>query len=150
MSVGLKLNKQKTKILRINAGTNEAVTLEGKKLEEVESFIYLGSVVDKQQGTDADVKTKIGKAQSAFNILKEVLNSREIGTSTKVGLFNSNVKPVLLFGAETWQTTKTPMKKIQSLINQCLCKILRIHWPETINNKYLWARIQQTQVEEVI
>jgi len=47
MQVGLTLNKQKTKILRINAGTDEPVKIEGEELEEVESFTYLGSVMDK-------------------------------------------------------------------------------------------------------
>ena len=95
VQVGLTLNKQKTKILRINAGT-----IEEEELGEVASFIYLGSVTDKSGGTDTDVKTRIGKARSAFNMLKKVWSSREIGTSTKVRLFNSNVKSVLLYGAE--------------------------------------------------
>ena len=96
VQVGLTLNKRKTKILRINAGTDEPVTIEGEELGEVASFIYLGSVMDKSGGTDADVKTRIGKARSAFNMLKKVWSSREIGTSSKVRLFSSNVKSVLL------------------------------------------------------
>ena len=110
--IGLTLNKQKPKILRINAGTDEPVKIEGEELGEVESFTYLGSVMDKSGGTDTDVKTRIGKARSAFNMLKNVWSSREIGTSTKVRLFNSNVQSVLLSGAETWRTTKAAMKKI--------------------------------------
>ena len=42
------------------------------------------------------------------------------------------------------------MKKIQTFINQCLRRILRIHWPEIISNETLWARTQQTPVEEDI
>jgi len=45
--VELKLNKQKTKILRINASTNKLVTLEEEEQKEDESFTNLGSVVDK-------------------------------------------------------------------------------------------------------
>ena len=33
---------------------------------------------------------------------------------------------------------------------QCLSRILRIHWPETISNENLLARVQQTPVEEDI
>ena len=150
MQVGLTLNKQKTKIMRISASTDKPVKIEGEELEKVESFTYLGSVMDKSGGTDTDMKTRISKARSAFNMLKKIWSSREIGTSTKVCLFNSNVKWVLLYGAETWQKTKASMKKIQTFINQCLRRILRIHWPETISNENLWARMQQTPVEEDI
>ena len=83
LQIGLTINKQKTKILRINAGTDEPVTTEGAELGEVDSFTYLGSVMDKSGETDAEVKTRIGKARSAYNMLKKVWNSREIGTSTK-------------------------------------------------------------------
>ena len=151
VQIGLMINKQKTKFPRINAGTDEPVTIKGAELGEVESFTYLGSVMDKSGGTDADVKARIGKARSAYNMLKKVWNSREISMSTKVCLFNSNVKSVLLYKAETWRTTKaSSMKKIQTFINQCLRRILRIHWPETISNENLWARAQQTPVEEEI
>ena len=118
--------------------------------KEVDSFTYLGSVMDKNGGTDADVKTRIGKARSAFNMLKRTWSSRVIGTTTKVRLFNSNVKSVLLYGAERWRTTKASMKRIQTFINQCLRRILKIHWPETISNENLWARTQQTPMEEDI
>ena len=47
MQIGLTISKQKTKILRINAGTDEPVTIEGAELGEVESFTYLGSAMDK-------------------------------------------------------------------------------------------------------
>ena len=70
VQIGLTINKQKTKILRINAGTDEPVTAEGEELGEVESFVYLGSVMDKSGGIDTNVKTGINKAQSASNTLK--------------------------------------------------------------------------------
>ena len=72
MQIGLTINKQKTKIVRINAGTDEPVTIEGEELGEVESFTYLGSIMDKSGGTDADVKTRIGKTRSALNMLKKL------------------------------------------------------------------------------
>ena len=61
-----------------------------------------------------------------------------------------NVKAVLLYGSETWGTTKTTIKKVQTFINSCLRKILRIHWPETISNKELWQKTGQLAAEEEI
>ncbi len=36
--------------------------LEGEALKEVDNFTYLGSIIDKQGGTDVDVKVRIGNA----------------------------------------------------------------------------------------
>ena len=44
--------------------------LQGIKLEEVQAFTYLGSIIDKQGETDADVKARIGKARAAYLQLK--------------------------------------------------------------------------------
>ena len=49
-----------------------AIRLEDKLLEEVESFTYLGSNVDKQGGTDADVRIRIGKVRGAFHQLNNM------------------------------------------------------------------------------
>ena len=69
--------------------------LEGEGLAEVESFRYLGSIVDTRGGTEADVKSRIGKARAAFHILRNVWKSKVIGKTTKIRLFNTNVKSVL-------------------------------------------------------
>ena len=70
--VGLHIHPNKTKILKINASSREAVKLGDNNLEEVETFTYLGSVINQQGGTDADVKTRIGKARAAFIALKNI------------------------------------------------------------------------------
>ncbi|VDP26889.1 unnamed protein product [Schistosoma mattheei] len=44
----------------------------------------------------------------------------------------------MLYGAETWRTTKVIIQKIQVFNNSCLRKILRIHWPDTISNNVVW------------
>ena len=121
---GLKINKRKTELMKINTTARAPVTVGGEPIREVESFVYLGSVVDKQGGTDRDVSSRIGKARAAFIILKNIWASMKISRTTKFRIFNSNVKSVLLYGSETWRMTKATMQKIQTFINMCLRRIL--------------------------
>ncbi|VDO95360.1 unnamed protein product [Schistosoma margrebowiei] len=111
-SVGLSIHKGKTKVLKFKAENNNPITLDGETLENVESFTYLGSMIDEQGGSDAD--------------------------------------SVLLYGAETWRTTTTTIKKVQVFMNSCLRKILNIHWPDTISNSLLWERTNQLPAEKEI
>ncbi|VDP53462.1 unnamed protein product [Schistosoma curassoni] len=117
-------------------------------LEDVKTFTYLGSIIGEQGGSDADVKARIGKARAAYLQLKDIWNSKQLSTNTKVRIFNTNVKTVLLYGAETWKTMKVIIQKIQVFINSCLRNILRIHWPDTISNNQLWERRNQIPAEE--
>ena len=143
---GLKINKKKTELMKINTTANRPVTVGGEPIREVESFVYLGSVIDRQGGTDRDVTARIGKARTAFVILKNIWASREISTNTKLRIFNSNVKSVLLYGYETWRETKNIHRKIQTFFNNCLRRIFKIRWPDKIRNVDLWERAGQEPV----
>ena len=45
--LGLNIHKGKTKVLKVNSNSNEPIKLDEEPIEEVESFTYLGSIVDK-------------------------------------------------------------------------------------------------------
>ena len=49
-----------------------------------------------------------------------------------------------------WRTTKTTIKRVQTFINSCLRRILKIHWPNTNSNADLWERPNQVPAEEEI
>ena len=49
---GLKINRKKTELMKMNTTANIPVTVGGEPIREVESFVYLGSVVDQQGGMD--------------------------------------------------------------------------------------------------
>ena len=70
-------------MFKTNAVSETPITVHGEALEEVDSFTYLGSVLDNKGGTDADVRIRIGKARAAFNQLKNIWGTSEIGVTTK-------------------------------------------------------------------
>ena len=45
---GLKINKGKAEVMKINTSVTTPITVVGEHVKEVESFVYLGSVVDKK------------------------------------------------------------------------------------------------------
>ena len=140
--IGLKINTEKTKVMRINTNRTEPIRLGDNGIEDVTSFTSLGSIVDPSGGTDQDIKIRIGNAKTAFILLRKIWNLRELSRPTKIRIFNSNVKAVLFYGAETWCTNVSSDKGVQS-INKCLRRILRIWWPNCINNQELWQQTNQ-------
>ena len=97
-------------------------------------------------GTDKDVKSRIGKASYAFNNLTNVWKSKRITTKTKLRLFNSNVKAVLLYGAETWKASKCLVSKLQVFINKCLRRIFK----DTLARKNLEHRTMEKTNQEPV
>lgn len=112
---GLKINIKKTELVKINTTANTPVTVGGEPIKEVESFVYWGTVVDKQGGMDRDVEARIGKARGAFDMLKNISTSKAIYTRTKLRILIFSVNSILLYVCETWRTTKTMLQKIDIL-----------------------------------
>ncbi|VDP29288.1 unnamed protein product [Schistosoma margrebowiei] len=125
-AVSLNIHNGKSKILRYNIACTNRITLDGEDLEDVKTITYLGSIIDEQGGSDADVKAWIGKARAAYLQLNNIWNSKQLSTNTKLRSLDTNVKIVLLYEAEIWTTTNTIIQMIQVFINSCLHKILRI------------------------
>ncbi|VDO48311.1 unnamed protein product [Schistosoma margrebowiei] len=75
-SVGLNIHKGKRNILKHNRENTNPVTLHEETQEEVGVFTYLGSIIDEQGRSNADVK-----ARAAFLQLKNIWNSKQLYAS---------------------------------------------------------------------
>ena len=91
---GLKINGKKTELMKMNTTANAPVTVGGEPIREMESFVYLGSVVDQQGDTDRDVTLRIFKARAAFVMLKNIWTSGGISVRTKLLMSSSSSTPM--------------------------------------------------------
>jgi len=134
------------KLMCMNTTKPCTLTIAGERIEQVESFCYLGSILAKDGGADLDVQSRIRKARQAFVSLNNIWNSTQLTRNLKIRFFKTNCLSVLLYGCETWKMTLKIEQQTQVFVNRCLRRILRIRWPETISNAELW---RTTKVEEI-
>ena len=71
------------------------MAVDGDVLGEVTGFIYLGSVVDKQGRTDANVMVRIRGVRAAFLWVKNIWASPGLTIINKMRIFNTTVEPAL-------------------------------------------------------
>ena len=69
--------------LQINIGKTEAMRFKNKQadpllLHQRGRNVYLGSVVNKDGGTEEDIRCRINKAKYAFNTLRQILRSKAL------------------------------------------------------------------------
>jgi len=55
-------NKKMTELLKINTTVNMPVTMDREPIKEVESFMYLGRMINRKGGTVQDITARICKA----------------------------------------------------------------------------------------
>ena len=147
---GLKKNVSKTKLLRVNATTACSLMVDGEKIEEVESFCYLGSYITRDGGAEKDAEHRIIKTSKAFGAMHKIWRSNKISTNLKIKFFKTNVLSVLLYGCETWKVTDKIISSVEVFVNKCLRQLLKIFWPIVITNKELLTRTKMENFQIMI
>ena len=97
-NIGLKLNIQKTKIM-----ASGPITLwqnDGKTMETVTDFIFLGSKIIADGDCSHEIKRCLLLGRKAMTNLESVLKSRNITLPTKVCLVKAMIFPVVMYGCE--------------------------------------------------
>ena len=136
--VGLKMNAAKTKYMAFNQkGTSCLKTNEGKVLEEVKDFKYLGSLME---SSPKDIKARKAAAWRACNKLGKIWKSH-MSRKLKERLFLSTVESVLLYGCEAWTLTRKLEKQLDGCYTRLLRTAFNIHWQEHVTNKELYGEL---------
>ena len=102
---GLKLNIQKTKIMASSCITPWQI--DGKTVETVTDFIFLGSKITADGDYSHEIKRCLLLGRKVMTNLDSILKSRDITLPIKVCLVKAMVFPVVMHGCESWTIKKT-------------------------------------------
>ena len=102
--VGLKLNIQKMKIMA--SGPITSWEIDGKTVETVADFIFLGSIITADGDYHHEIKTRFLLGRKVMTNLDSIFKSRDITLPTKVPLVKAMVFPVVMYGCESWTVKK--------------------------------------------
>jgi hypothetical protein len=128
---------EKTKLLRLYSKDDRHLILEGRSIEDVDKFTYLGATMSTEGGGEEDIQERLKKARAVFRNLNKTWKSSVFSRNTKIRIFNTVVKPTLLYGCETWKMTEGNNKMIDYFQTKCLGRILGVFWPNVKSNEEL-------------
>ena len=131
--VGLKLNIQKTKIM-----ASDPITLwqiDGKTVETVADFIFLGSKITEDGDCSHEIKRRLLLGRKVMTNLDSILKGRDITLPTKVHLVKTMVFPVVMYGCESWTIKKAEHQRIDAFELWCWRRLLRVPWTARRSNQ---------------
>ena len=102
--VGLKLNIQKMKIMA--SGPITSWEIDGKTVETVSDFIFLGSRITADGDCSHEIKRRLVLGRKVMTNLDSIFKSKDITLPTKVCLVKAMVFPVVMYGCESWTVKK--------------------------------------------
>ena len=104
---GLKLNLEKTEVTQIGHQREELdIELEGNKLNQRDSFVYLGGAVCGDGKTEREVRRMVQAGSNAWRAVEGVMADRRISKRPKGKVVSTCVTPACLYGTETVALTE--------------------------------------------
>ena len=102
------------------------MTIDGKTVETVADFIFLGSKITADGDFSHEIKRCFLLGRKIMSNLDSILKSRDITLPTKVRLVKAMVIPVAMYGCESWTIKKTEHRRIDAFELWCWRRLLRV------------------------
>jgi hypothetical protein len=101
--MGLRINEEKTKYMKMSS-TQARRYLQNRiigdsNFEGVDSFTYLGSVIDNGNKMWKDIHFKIMTANCAYLANIELFRCKILSRNTKLKLYKTLIRPILSYGS---------------------------------------------------
>ena len=144
--LGLTINKEKTKYM-VNT-RNKARWRNFTHFEEYKSvgqFKYLGGIIMENNDVKEEIKARLAAGNKCYYIYqKKTFKSSLVTIKLKLLAYKTIIKPVVMYGSETWSLTK----KDENLLNTWERKVFRrIFGAVCTNNE--WRIRTNSELKEI-
>ena len=120
---GLRENLEMMEVLWVGQQKEDLdIRLDGKKLNQQDTFVYLGGAVCRDGGTETEIR-RIQTGASAWRKVEEVMGDRCMSWKLKGKVLSSYITPAYLYGLETLAMTEKQQKKLQVCKNNWMRRI---------------------------
>jgi len=96
----------------------------------------LGDVMNSVEGTEADVKQRIGIARGIFQMLSKIWAAKDLSKVLKIEVFEVLFLSSLLYNSETWVIKATSRNRLKVFEMACLRKIEGVSRRDRITQRF--------------
>ena len=143
---GLRMNVKKTKVMVVRRSQEETICnifINGKKLEQVKSFKYLGQQITEDGKCEQEIRSRIEIARGNFIKMKDVFTSKKLKLTTRKCLLKCYVLSTLLYASETWTISGGMEDKINAFEMWLYRRMLKVSYQDHVTNEEILQRIQE-------
>ena len=111
-AAGLIINNNKTKYLYYTRKTTHPTYMdtEEEQFEQVNSFKYLGAMVNTDNSIEEEIKERIAAGNRTYHVHKKLFTSKLMSRNVKLQLYNTLICPTVTYVSETWVLKESMIK----------------------------------------
>ena len=115
--------------------------IDGKTMETVRDFIFLGSKIAADADCSHEIKRHFLLGRKAMTNLHSILKSRDIILLKKVLLVKAMVFPIVMYGCKSWAIKKAECRRMDAFELWCWRRLLRVPWTARRSNQSILKEI---------
>ena len=122
-----------------------------RRLDVVDTFVYLGSTVSRDGSLDAEICLRIQRASTAFGAQETRLwCDRGISVKTKISVYSTCVLSVLLYSSECWTTQHRHQRQLERFHQKCLRRVLHVKWQSITPDTDILKKAECLSIEAMV
>lgn len=137
---GLKVSDTKTEYMVFSPSSQQYgqhVTINGHTFKVVNSFVYLGSLLNSDNNIADEIKRRVTLGNRSYFSLLRILRSKSVSRSLKCTLYKTVIRPVVTYGSESWCMTQKEEQTLLTFERKVLRTIFGPVWDPNQNR---WRR----------
>ena len=84
----------------------KSATIHGVTYEGVAEFIYLGTLINNDNSVEKEIHRHILASNRTYFAIINIFKNRLLSRATKIKLYKTLIRPVVLYEEETWTLVK--------------------------------------------
>jgi hypothetical protein len=114
LKIGLVINQNKTKSHRCTRGNYQMDDLytNNMRLEQIHSYKYLGSIINIDNCVEEEIRERIMSGNKAYYANRLIFKSKLVNRKSKLKIYRTIVRPVVVYGCETWVLKEAIKQKL--------------------------------------
>ena len=152
---GMSISRPKTQFIDFKFGLDngqgrEPVKILGEELQRVHHFNYIGSSVEDTGGMTTYISQRVSAAWGNWKRCSGVRCDRRMPVKLKGKVYETVVRPALLYGAETWATTRGQEAQLEVNEMRMLRWMCGVTRRDSIRNEYIRGTTRVVQASKKI
>jgi len=148
LQFGLIVNENKTKYMKCTRKETRLnkLNVDNKHIDQVRSFSCLDAIVNGNNTLEEEIRERIAKGNKAFYANKALFKSKLVSRKFKLKLYWSVIRPIVVYGCETWVLKESIIQKLSAFER----KILRKIFGPTKEANSIWRIRANKELHELI
>jgi hypothetical protein len=143
----MKINTKKTEVMHADRNKeNLVIIVEDQPLKQVNNFTYLGVNINEENAQQMELNKRINKYNANTSMLYPLLKDKNVPRRCKVIIYSSILKPVLMYGFQSWSLTTKTKSKLQAAEMRVLRVIEGVTRRDRIRNTVIREKLNVTSL----